>query len=161
MLLFLFLPFFAGAQSDSLCPILLGGNTYINCSHMIVYNGNDLLSLKPGKGMLKGISFKLFNNDGSVYASIVEGLPSGDWSRFIIESNDHLYHIKDASSGITILKIVQPVDEAKCAWNVWAQLTLPSGQLVQITPENSNLPQLQYMRGNSFRNMGSAIIIDE
>lgn len=108
------------------------------------------------------VNFEIYAPSGVLEASLKEGKFTGSQAAsFEAKSIKDGFTVTDTRNSRVVLKVVSIYsDENKRdEMNVWGDFFLPNGGRFMFTPETSNLPMLDMMKGSTFRNVGTAIQI--
>jgi hypothetical protein len=141
--------------------VIIGGNTYIDCSTIIDYKGQMVFELRRSEtdGFL-GINFDVYAQNGSKIATVRNGQfvaprPSG----YVIEGSHDHYVLIEKATGRRVCEIKlreKAPDDAEL--DVAARMYMPDGKLIEFSPKETNLGGIT-MKGNTFQACGAAIKI--
>jgi hypothetical protein len=158
MVSFIFVADTLSAQND-IC-LKIGGNYYINCKRTIAFGNQSIFSITGNDSTGRDVSFDLFSATGTLDASFKNGQLSGPNVRFYeLKNTGDILTISDLLNKRFILKIVYTEDnpEKRKEFHVWADFYLPNGERFQCTPDETNVPMLNMMKGATFKNSYTAI----
>jgi hypothetical protein len=87
------------AQNDSLCAIKIGGNYYINCKKLIVFEDYSVLNINSLSEKHIGVNLDIYSTTGEKIAVVKNGaITEGDESLFTIKSTGAEYSIMENAS---------------------------------------------------------------
>ncbi|MBW8049368.1 MAG: hypothetical protein FVQ77_03300 [Cytophagales bacterium] len=145
------------------CAVKIGSNYYINCKHIIVFQQQDVLTVTDTKGNSIKINFDIFSPNGKKVAAVKDGqLVEGNKDLYDIKSSDKEYTFMEKSTNRIICYVKRTFNKEKnrCELQIWADMYMPSGFYFQCTPETTNVPLLNMMKGSTFTGAESAIILN-
>ena len=150
------------AQAQNGCAVRIGSNNYINCAHTITFKGQDVLTLvKTPENAIK-VNFDVFAQNGMKLAEIRNSvIAQGIKGNYNIIADDTSYTFMEKVTSRIIVHIIRhPDSKTGCVMDVWTDMYMPSGFYFQCTPETTNVPMLNMMKGSTFTNSGSAIVLN-
>jgi hypothetical protein len=147
-------------QTESPICIKMGGSYFINCARTIVFGDQDIMTMEGDDIKGRKIHFDLFSAKGKLEATLQGGVFSG--------SNAHQYAVKALEDGfmifdkrsdrvVLVTKNVNNAADDRKEVHIWADFYLPDGNRFQCTPDESNVPVLNMLRGATFTNSEIAI----
>lgn len=148
------------AQNGRGCPAKIGDNYYLNCKHIITFQGQDVFTIKNADESEIKINFEVFNSKGEKVASVENSkLKEGDTECYLIKSTEGEYSFIEKASNRIICYVKKVNDEEKnwCELQVWVDMYMPSGFYFQCTPETTNVATLNMIRGSMFADSDAAI----
>ena len=150
------------AMAQNSCAVRIGSNNYINCGHLVTFKGQDVVTLVKTPDNAIKVNFDVFAQNGMKLAEIRNSaITQGTKSSFDIIADDTSYTFMERATSRIILHIVKRADpKTGCVMNVWTDMYMPSGFYFQCTPETTNVPMLNMMKGSTFENAGSAIVLN-
>lgn len=157
---YLFLALNGFAQPGNKCSAKIGSNYYINCKHIITFDGQDVFTIKNSDESDILINFEVFSENGTKTATITNSkITTGDIELFTIKSTDTEFSFVEKASNriICFVKKVHSEETKKCELHVWVDMYMPSGFYFQCTPETTNVPSLNMIKGSIFANSDAAI----
>jgi hypothetical protein len=149
-------------QAQDIC-LKIGANYFINCKSVLTIRGHPVLQMTGDDNTGRKVMFAIYASNGKLDATLADGKFSGTHAKhFQIQQDPNGFTIFDDRDKRMILKCEGHYNESKKRKesHIWAQLYLPDGSMFQCTPETSNVPMLEMMKGSTFSNSGSAITID-
>lgn len=155
--------FSSTAQSIDTCYLHISSNWFYKCKSTIAYNGMSLLNVKGIAGTRWLIDCDVYNSSGVKLVTLKNGeVTTGDSQPISISSTADEFILKLAKTNVELIHLKKYYSEKykHSAVDVWLQFYLPDGNFVQCTPETSNIPTMQYIKGSLFNGVGSAIEID-
>jgi hypothetical protein len=146
------------AQKD-VC-LKIGGSYFINCKRTIAFGEQAIMSVSGDDQTGRNVNFDIFSSKGILDAALKDGKFTG--------TNANYYSIVILGEGFTItdlrsnriaLKVmnIKNDSEKRSELHIWADFFLPDGGRFQCTPEESNVPMLNMLRGATFKNNETAI----
>jgi hypothetical protein len=150
----------ASAQAQKDVSLKIGGNYFINCKRTIVLGDYTILSVSGDDESGRMVNFSIYGPDGRLDARLHEGSFEGPRAEYYkIQTAPNGFQIVDTRVDRIVLKIlrVENPQYKRTDMHVWAEFFLPNGQLFQCSPEESNVPMLQMIKGSTFSNNDTAI----
>ena len=141
--------------------VRLGGNTYINVPTLVAFKGESLFTLKrhDENGYL-GIYFDIYDSKGKKIAVVRRNeIYSGDKSAYQIDGASDRYLFSEKATGRVICDIKRYEAAHPAELDVSVHLYTPTGFLFDATPEQTNLPRFNVLRGNTFENCQTGIAL--
>jgi hypothetical protein len=157
-LAFIFIAVTAAAQKD--VSLKMGGSYFINCQRTIAFGEQAVITISGDDITGRKVNFDIFSANGTLDASLEEGQFTGRNANFYeLRRFPEGFTITDARNGRIVLKIVsvENREQKRQDLHVWADFFLPDGGRFQCTPDESNVPMLQMMKGSTFKNVGTAV----
>ncbi|MBL0341184.1 MAG: hypothetical protein IPP71_09775 [Bacteroidetes bacterium] len=154
--------FNAFGQKVPECAVNIGGNYYINSKHIILFNGQDILSITNTETDTIGVNFDVFSSEGKKIVEVKLGqIQMGNKSLYSIKSSSLEYTFMEIDTKRIICYVKKLADNEKydCVYAVYVDMYMPDGKNFQCTPETTNNPVLNGMKGNTFKNALSVIIL--
>ncbi len=151
----------AYAQND--CAVKLGNNYYISCKHILVVNHTPALDVKFGTDGIPLLSGDIFDTKGILQATMEQNkIKTGDSSRYKIKISTTEIAVNDARNNALLYLLKKDAGDTKysCVWGVFANINLADGGFIYITPDETNVPSLQYINGATFKSMETAVEIN-
>ena len=142
--------------------VKLGGNFYVDTPVLVAFKGESLFTLKrhDENGYL-GIYFEILDKFGAKIASVKRNeIYFGDKSAYQIDGSANRYVLSERESGRVICDIKRREDAHPSELDVSVRLYLPNGFLFDATPEQTNLPGRNIIRGCTITNCAVGIGID-
>jgi hypothetical protein len=161
-LLFIAFVSMSQAKGQDIC-LKIGNNYFINCKSVLTVQGHSVLNMTGNDSTGRKVSFEMYTSSGKLDARLENGIFTGTQAQhYKIEQDPKGFHIYDDRDNRVLLKAEGHYNDKaqRKEVHIWAQLYLPNGSVFECTPETSNVPTLQMMSGNVFRNSGSAVTID-
>lgn len=127
---------------------------------MIIFEDQDILTLNNTIEAAIGINLDVFSMEGKKVAKVSAGkLTEGDTSAYTIKSTSEEFTLIDNATNriLCYLKVMSKSEAFSCEIHVWADLYMPNGFSFQCTPEETNVPFLQGIKGATFSNSETAI----
>ena len=106
------------------------------------------------------VNFDLYGADGTLQASLLNGNFSGKQADdYHVQRFEEGFFIKNTVENRIVLKIqsVENKEEKRTEMHVWADFYLPNGGVFQCTPEESNVPLLEMIKGTTMKNAGTGV----
>lgn len=147
------------AQKPDVC-LKIGGNYFINCARTIAFGDYSILSVSGDEKTGRMVNFEIYSAKGTLDATLKEGKFSGkNADSYSLKSLGDGFVISDSRTNRPVLKIQNVENKAlkRMEMNVWADFFLPNGGRFECTPQTSNVPMLEMMKGATFKNNGTAI----
>lgn len=147
---------------DELC-LKIGGSYYINCKNTIVFSGQPILSMTGDDVSGRMVSFELFSPSGKHEATLRDGKFRGsNPDVYVVMPEDEGFTIIDTRSRRVALRVagVENRSANRSELHIWADLYLPDGNRFQCTPDETNIPFLNMLKGATFKNSDTAIRLD-
>jgi hypothetical protein len=148
------------AQSQKNVCLKIGGSYYINCERTIVFGEQAIMSVNGDDERGRTINFDIFSSKGILDASLKDGNFSGTnvKSYAIAQMEEHFTITHTRSNRLVLMvKNVENKTEKRNEFHIWADFFLPDGNRFQCTPEASNVPMLEMIKGATFTNSNTAI----
>lgn len=140
--------------------VRIGGNTYIDCANLVVFRGEPLFNLRRHEDGYLGIDFEIYNQEGRRIATVRRNeVYVGDRQAYPIEGTMNRYVVTERDTGRVICDIRKREDADPAELDVSVHLYTPSGFLFDATPDQTNLPGGNVLRGNVIQGCGTAIMI--
>jgi len=137
--------------------IRLGGNTYINVPVLIAYKGDPLFAVTRQEDGQIGIDFQVFNAKGKKVASVRRNnIYFGDKAFYQLDGDADSVTLKERASGAVLVDIKKRGKATPAELDISVRSYVPSGQLLDLGPDTSNLGGLQ-MRECVIQNCGVGI----
>lgn len=161
-LMLMHIPLFA--QDKNICAIKLGGGTFINMQHIIMYQGTDVCDIKSKQDSII-VNMQFYNQSGSLIANVVNSrLTDVGKDEFTLKHSSSEFSLISKSTK-QILCLVKRMDNSqtnRCELHVWMDTYLPHGFYLRCTPEENFSPQMQNIifKGSTMSNGVSAITIN-
>lgn len=164
ILILLFLPLVLLAQDKSVCAVKIGGGTFINMKHIIVFQETDVCDIASRNDSII-VNMQFYDQNGKILAKVVN-------SKIADKSNVY-FDLKYSNTEFTLVsketkQLVCLVKRgynsllSRCELQVWMDTYLPNGFYMKCTPDENYSPQLQNLifKGATMTNGNSAIVID-
>lgn len=146
------------AQADSVCAVKIGGSFYINCKSIITFQKTNVLSVSGKAENTIPVNFSIFNSTGQQIGEVSEGsLKAGSQDDFSLKVTANEFTLIEKASSRIICHVKKVPGGTRCELWVWVDMYLPNGTYLQCTPESSEHPTLQMVKGATFKNSLSAI----
>lgn len=160
----LFLPVGLLAQDKSTCAVKLGGGTFINMQHIIMYQGTDVCDIKSRQDSII-VNMQFYSQSGSLIANVVNSrlMGGGKGDLTLKHSNSEFSLISKSTKQILCLvKRVENLQTQMCELHVWMDTYLPHKFYLHCTPDDNYSPQLQNIifKGATMSNGITAISIE-
>jgi len=136
---------------DNNFSVKLGGNIYVNVPILIAFDNAQLFTLSRLNDGYLGIDFEVYNDSGKKIASVKRNnIYFGDKKSYKLDGDaDHLA-LSSTDSGVILVEIRKRAAAAPVELDVSVRSYLPSGKLMDLGPNMSNLGGLR-MIGNVFQ----------
>ena len=130
--------------------VRLGGNTYINIKHLIVYKDTPLFTIKrSGDGVL-GVDMDIYDAKGQRVAAVKHNeIYVGDKNAYAVGGDATTWTVTEKASGRVLCTITRPQGDSPDDLAVAVHLHTPDGFLFEATPEQTNLGT-NIFRDNTF-----------
>lgn len=138
----------------------IGGSYFINCKRTIAFGEQAIMTVSLDSKNGQMVNFDIFSPEGVLDASLKNGKFSGaKASAYSVKNIGEGFTVTDTRTGRIVLKVMGVKNEAlkRSELHVWGDFFLPDGGRFQCTPEESNVPMLNMMRGATFKNNETAI----
>jgi len=150
-----------GKPSETECAVKLGGSRYVNCENMIVFKSKTVLTIDNWDDKLISINYNIYSPSGVTLAIIEKGkIKQGNPDLFQLIYDNSEYLLIKKSSQKVICHVKKEMEDGKCEYLMWGNLHMPDGFLFQFTPEQTNVPFLNMLKGSTFKNSHDAIILN-
>jgi len=152
------------AQDKNSCAIKIGGGTFINMKHIIVYHGTDVCDIKSRNDSIV-VTMQFYESSGKLLATVVNsGLKEKNNNDLELKYSDSEFTLISKSTKQIFCLIKKNFDPhaKRCELQVWMDTYLPQGFYLRCTPEENYSPQMQNIifKGATMSNGFSAITID-
>jgi hypothetical protein len=141
----------------------IGGSYFINCKRTIAFGEYSILTVSGNDSTGRMVNFDIYSSSGTLDASLKDGNFSGtnDDSYTVAHIQDG-FAVSDKRNSRLVLKVVNVFnkEENRSEMQVWGDFFLPNGGRFICTPETSNVPMLEMMKGNTFQGAGTGIQLD-
>ena len=141
--------------------VIIGGNTYINVTNLVVYKGTSLFTLKrrESDGQL-GIDFDVFDRHGARVATVrANRIVQGNEEDYEIVREPDRYAVIEKATANVICEIRRRSQAPRSELEVSVELYTPEGFLFKATPDETNIKGVT-LRGNVFENLNAGIVIE-
>jgi hypothetical protein len=138
----------------------IGGSYFINCKRTIAFGEQAIMTVSLDDKNRRMVNFDIFSQEGVLDASLKDGKFSGRQANaYVVENIGEGFAVTDTRSKRVVLKVmgVKNEDQKRNELHVWGDFFLPDGGRFQCTPEESNVPMLNMVRGATFKNNETAI----
>jgi hypothetical protein len=153
---------FAG-QTDTLTAIKMGSNYYIQCQTLLQVGDERVLYFGEGQEHPVNINFTVYSESGRTLATVRNGnLESETPAKWILSTDDMHFTLTDRQTGRIICHVSKAYDDARKmnVLSLWVDLYLPQGFYFQCTPEETNMPELQFMTNSTLSRMQTALKLE-
>jgi len=148
------------AQYKQDITIKLGGAWYINCQHLVRFGEQDVINISLGATGEILPAIDIFSESGIKTASVSNGkLNTGNKADYSITSSEKEFTLSEKATKrvICYVKKIQNKEKNREELHVWLDLYMPDGFYFQCTPDETNVPFLQGMKGATFKNNRTAV----
>lgn len=138
----------------------IGGSYFINCKRTIAFGEQAIMTVSHDDKNGSMVNFDIFSPEGVLDASLKAGKFSGTKANaYAVKNLGEGFTVTDTRTNRIVLKVVgvKNEDQKRNELHVWGDFFLPDGGRFQCTPEESNVPMLNMMRGAIFKNNETAI----
>lgn len=152
------------AQDKNVCAIKLGGGTFINMQHIIMYHGTDVCNIKSRQDSII-VNMQFYDQSGSLIADVVNSrLTDGGKGDLTLKHSGSEFSLisKSTKQILCLIKRVDNLQAKRCELHVWMDTYLPHGLYLHCTPDENFSPQLQNIifKGSTMSNGFTAISIN-
>jgi hypothetical protein len=148
-------------QVESNFRIKLGSNFYVDTPTLVAFKGEPLFVLKRAEDGYLGIFFEIHDPTGTHIASVKRNkIYYGDKAKYQIDGSMSRYVFSEKASGKVICDIKRHEEAHPAELDVSVHLYTPSGFLFDATPEQTNLPGQNVVRGCTFSKCAVGIAIE-
>lgn len=148
-------PFFLNAQQT---VFKMGGVKFEDCTKLISFRGQDILSLKQAPDGSYLLHADVFNEAGQLVATVRDNVTTG---RIAFAQASGEVTLTDKSTGRKICHFLAQRDGAGKRTEIAVTLNyyLPTGRKLESTPERSNDTQLEKLKGSNQKGSETALIL--
>lgn len=153
--LLLLAPCFLNAQPTA---FKMGGVKFEDCSKLISFRGQEILSLRQAADGTFLLNADIFNEGGTLVASVRDNVTTG---RIEFTQANGEVTLTDKSTGRKICHFATHKDGAGKRTDIDVTLNyyLPNGRRLESTPETSNEAQLEKMKGSIQKGVQTALVL--
>ena len=148
------------AQEQKDVRLKIGGSYFINCKRTVVFGEQAIMTVSGDDKSGRKVNFDIFSPKGVLDASLKDGDFSGtNVKAYAVKRDEEILTITDTRSNriVLMVKNVENKAEKQNELHIWADFFLPDGNRFQCTPEASNLPMLEMIKGATFKDSDTAI----